>query len=201
MKHRYKIHSTCPHCQEPENSQPLTSCLSQLEYQRKFYLDFARKLSDWNTESGLARLFLQMLQGETQEYHGTESGEWIQQLMEEQHRIGRINIWKGFITQTWGDIQERFYRRNKCKQSCTGAQWTRRLLHAIWKYVLETWTRQNQKLHNDPQQTPTHRKHILKQVRSIYNQHSLNPEILWGLYKHELKVLETKKTSYLSKWL
>ena len=103
MKHRYKIHSPCPHCQEPETSQHLTSCLSQLDYQKKFYLDLARKLRDWNTEPGLARLFLQMLQGETQEYHSTESGEWIQQLLEEQHMIGRINIWKGFITQTWGD--------------------------------------------------------------------------------------------------
>ena len=201
MQHRYKIHSPCPHCQEPENSRHLTRCQSQTKHRTKFYLDMERKLREWNTEPGLARLLLQTLQDGVREYTGSESGAWITQLLEEQTRIGLSNIWKGFLSQTWGDIQERFYRRNKCKPSCSGAQWTRRLLQTIWKYVLETWTRRNQKLHDDPKQTPPHRKHIITQVSTIYNTHRQNPEIFRGLYKHELQELVQKKTKYLIKWL
>ena len=201
MKHRYKLDAPCPHCREPENSQHLTRCRRQVQHITQFYEDMASKLRAWNTEPGLARLIIQSLQGEEREYTGTESAAWITQLRDEQNRIGQSNIWRGFLSQTWGDIQERHYRRSKSKQSSSGAQWTRRLLQSIWRFILETWSRRNTKLHDDPAQTTPHRKHITAQVCLIYNTHKQNPEIFRGLYKHELQELIKKKTKYLIKWL
>ena len=105
------------------------------------------------------------------------------------------------MSQTWGDIQESFYRRENSPKECTGVQWTRKIIRIIWNYILQTWTRRNQKLHEDPQNTPPHRQHLENLIKIMYVKHQKNTEIFRGLYKHNLVTLLNKRTKYLQKWL
>ena len=67
--------------------------------------------------------------------------------------------------------------------------------------MLQTWTRRNQKLHDDPKQTTPHRQHLENIIQKLYVKHQKNPEIFKGLYKHELVTLLKKRTKYLQKWI
>ena len=201
MEHRYHIKSACPHCKAPENNDHLVKCTSQKAHQLLFLQKLAQKLKTWNTELGIARLIVNALKGSSIAYTGTENANWITQLQQEQKTIGDNHIWKGFMSQTWGDIQDRHYWRQKSPKSCTGAQWSRKLLREIWSQVLQIWTRRNKKLHDTPTETPPHRRHIENLIKLTYTKHKKNPEIFKGLYKHDLGTLLKKKATYLQKWL
>ena len=201
MEHRYQTRSACPHCKAPENNEHLVQCPSQTDNQLQFFNTLKTTLKTWNTEPGISRLILNTLRETPTAYTGTETLTWIRQLQREQQAIGERNIWKGFLSQTWGDIQERYYRRQKSPKSCTGVQWTRKLLREIWRQVLSIWTIRNKKLHNNHTETPPHRRYIENLIKLTYLKHQKNPEIFKGLYKHELGTLLKKKTSYLQKWL
>ena len=72
-------------------------------------------------EPGLARLWIDTLKGNSVEYTGTETNqEWIRSLRREQVALGHTQLWTGFLTQTWGDIQEAYHHQEKHDQAYTG---------------------------------------------------------------------------------
>lgn len=157
MEYRYGIKSQCPFCKAAEDNHHVLDCRTQQHFQQAFELKLTKLLKTWNTESGLTRLLIQHLQGNHTPYRGSKTDiHWVEQLLQEQKKIGKTQLWRGFLSQTWGDLQEKFYRRQKCQKEQTGTQWSRRVIKEIWTHALEMWTRQNKKLHDDGEQSPPH---------------------------------------------
>ena len=46
-------------------------------------------------------------------------------------------MWRGYITQTFGDIQETYYRDHKEEQKYTGTAWSRMIVKLFFQYFDE----------------------------------------------------------------
>ena len=89
-------------------------CRDNFEEIEQFYQRIKTQLKKWRTEPGLARLWVATLKGQQHTYAGTETNtKWIQELQTEQSQLGIPQLWTGFLTQKWGDIQEAYHRREK----------------------------------------------------------------------------------------
>ena len=69
----------------------------------------------------------------------------IECAIREQDRLGEDAVWRGVITQKWGDIQEQFYRDNKEKKELTGDRWTKTLITAVFEFFEIEWKKNNDK--------------------------------------------------------
>ena len=110
-------------------------------------------------------------------------------------------MWTGFLTQTWGDIQEAYHRREKHDQAYTGQRWTTHLVHSIWDCALSLWKQRVKRVHEKDQPTPPHRQAVLQQVTEFYPTILRIPNVLGGLLNLELPKLLEKPTKYLTRWL
>ena len=110
-------------------------------------------------------------------------------------------MWTGFISQKWGDIQEAYHRREKHKQEYTGKRWATTLVHSLWTLALRLWKKRVQAVHQANKMVPPHRQALINQIRKLYATIRDTPNILSGLFKHDLRQLTEKPTKYLSRWL
>ena len=120
-------------------------------------------------------------------------------MIKQQKRLGPEAIWKGIITQQWGDYQEHWYRQRGAEKQYTGTLWTGKLVMEIYRFVTEIWKHQNEKMHNSNEMKP-HREKLQKEVERLYTKYRETPEILACIYKHSLKKLLGKSIGYLQKW-
>ena len=44
-------------------------------------------------------------------------------------------MWQGFLTQTWGDIQEEHYQKTNQEHRYTGGRWVKTVIMAILKHA------------------------------------------------------------------
>lgn len=149
-----------------------------------FLLDQERNLKSWGTEPGLKNFLIQTLHKKEDTYKGTEGNtKWINQAIKEQNDIGRDMLWKGFSSQTWGDIQESYYRRNKSKGHQTGATWAKKLVRELWKFFLEIWKLCNATLHRKTEHTQVEKQILQACIEELYTKHKGNQ----GKYKFLFK--------------
>ena len=199
---RYKTKSKCPLCPNQDTRDHMRQCPTNSSVMEEFYSNLERQLTKWKTEPGLARLWLTSLKGDALPYRGTEkNSQWIQQLQDEQHTLGHKQMWSGFISQKWGDVQEAYHRREKHNQTYTGKRWATTLVHSLWTLALSLWKKRVQALHRATQLIPPHQQALIKQIRNLYVNLRDTPNILSGLFKHDLRQLTEKPTKYLSRWL
>ena len=130
----------------------------------------------------------------------TYDDEWLEKIMKAQEKIGEGQIWKGFITQQWGDYQEKKYRDMHEDRQYTGTTWAKFLITEIYRHMLDTWGKHNKKLHRKNQTENPHREKLQAEIENLYRQYEHTPEILKCLYKHRLHKLLQKSTAYLKKW-
>ena len=168
----------------------------------EFFRNLEKQLKSWKTEPGIARLWLETLQGNERTYRGTEkNSQWINILQDEQTTLGNKQMWTGFISQKWGDIQEEYHRRENHKQEYTGKRWATNLVHSLWTLAMRLWKKRVQILHRANQMVPPHRQALITQIRNLYTKIRDTPNILLGLFKHDIRQLTKKPTKYLARWL
>ena len=99
------------------HSRSPTSMLTTNGYiQRDILYIYKEKLQLLKTEPGLTRLIIQILKTQDLHYTGTEKNEkWMRQLLIEQEQIGLYNFTRGFMMQTWGNIQEEYHRQENAQ--------------------------------------------------------------------------------------
>ena len=160
------------------------------------------QLTKKHTEPGLRRLLIDMLQGGVREYQGTERNtQWINKLISQQEGIGETKMWVGWITTTWGDIQESYLRRNKFSDKLSGTDWAKTVVSLVWRFFLETWSRRNHALHQTGKSPDIIRRLLKTEIQKI---HPEVPQIKFGrkyLHKDSLEELLKKPTRYLKRWL
>ena len=202
LEHRHNQQSKCPHCSGQDTRDHLHACPHQTHSYHEHTTQLKQKLQTWKTEPGLARLLLQYIQNAPKQYTGTEKNEhWILQLQREQDQIGAHNLKIGFLTQTWGDIQESFHRREKHPIGDSGTLWATRVLTFIWDHALTMWNIRNTAIHNPKATATPQRKDQEHQVQILYNRYRDQPNILSGLFKYSLTTLLGKPSKYLLRWL
>ena len=111
MKQRYEITQQCPHCKQNETNSHFQTCPAKEQYTESFIKTLKASLHRWGTEPTIKELLITKLSQRKQQEppKPTEYKEWIEQVKTEQTQIGWDKIWKGFLTQSWGDIQENYY--------------------------------------------------------------------------------------------
>ena len=110
-------------------------------------------------------------------------------------------MWTGFITQTWGDIQEAFHQRENHDQAYTGKRWATNLIHSLWDLAMKLWTKRLQQVHDKNKTVPPHRQALINKIRILYKTIGEVPNILADLFKHDVDKLLGKPTKYLIRWL
>ena len=199
---RYSTTTTCMGCQQQDTRDHMRQCLANTEDMAEFYQTTEIQLKKWRTEPGLARLWVAILRGQLHTYKGTERNQkWIQELCREQAQIGLTQMWTGFLTQKWGDVQEAYHRRENHKAKYTGQRWVTHLVHSLWALGMKLWRKRVRKIHGANQKIPPHRQDLLKRVKESYDNLGTLPNVLKGLFKHDLCTLLTKTTKYLTRWL
>ena len=109
---RYKTTTKCSQCPQADTQDHMRQCTLNQPQLTQYYKTLEQHLKKWRTEPGLARPWINTLKGNSVEYTGTETNqEWIRALRREQAALGHTQLWTGFLTQTWGDIQEAYHRR------------------------------------------------------------------------------------------
>ena len=98
-------------------------------------------------------------------------------------------MWKGFITQHWGDYMENHYQKNGFESQYTGTVWARRVLTSVMTYGIEAWTRRNTTLHKKNKINNPHREQLITHIKEKYQEYEQTPEILPCLYKYPLQNL------------
>ena len=180
----------------------MRQCTANSKEIEEFYLQTERQLKKWKTEPGLARLWLEILRGNEGDYRGTEQNtQWINSLKAEQKTLGNNQMWTGFISQKWGDIQEAFHRRENHKQEYTGKRWATNLVHSLWTLAMGLWKKRVQLIHRANQTVTPHRKSLITKIWYLYSKIGKTPHILSGLFKHDVRKLIGKPTKYLMRWL
>ena len=143
-------------------------------------------------------MWVHLLKNEEATYRGTEKNtEWIQQLQNEQRHLGLPQMWTGFISQSWGDIQEHYHWRERHDQSYTGKRWATNVVQSLWTCALHLWRKRVHWVHKDTKQVHPHRKALHQQVKTLYQKLKQIPNILAGLFKHNPAQLQEKPTKYL----
>ena len=122
MQRRYGGTGTCPHCEQLETAEHLTRCKSEVQ-RRDIFLDtLTEKMRTLHTDQGLMQMIINYLsdrQGKLKKVR-IDNETWVRQLQYEQTQIGIKQMWSGFLTQTWGDIQAKIYRADNRQRHCTG---------------------------------------------------------------------------------
>lgn len=197
MHRRYNSENRCPMCTKPENGDHMILCTGQAEEKNIFKKQMNQMLKKYNTEPGLQGAIMRIMFSPEEVYTYDEMH--IERVVQEQTRIGRQNLWKGFLTQTWRDVQEQWYRDKNYGVQHTGSLWAKTVIQEIFGFVVDTWARRNKALHDSTNSNPT-REHLSKQIRTLYNKYRDTPEVLPCLYKYKLERLLRKSDNYLQKW-
>ena len=202
LDRRYDTTTHCAKCPAEDTRDHMKHCPDNAMDQETFYKKLIQQLGQWKTEPGLARLVIQFLRNDSPTYTGTETNqEWTKQLIQEQQAYGPETMWLGFLTQTWGDVQDQFHRREKHEQSFTGTLWATKLIKQIWKQALNLWKKRVLNVYKDEQPVTPHRQDLIKQIRKMYGKIKEIPNILRGLFKYDLRDLIEQPTKYLTRWL
>ena len=199
MSRRYKIPNKCPYCYKEETEKHLLTCSGQSGEKKEFKKKLTKVLKILQTEPTLHAVLMRLLF--TEEPVLCPADAWLQQTIQEQQRIGRDMIWKGYLTQQWGDYMENHYRTKGHERHYSGTLWTKRVIQCILTYGIEAWHRRNERLHQHNKKENPHRQQLENQIREKYQRHEATPEILPCLYKHPLTTLIRKQTRYLQRWL
>lgn len=202
IRQRYNTNQPCPHCTGKENRDHIIRCPAQKTTQANFITNLQQKLTQWRTEPGLKSLIIQYLTTNTGTYHGTKKNKpWTQQLLTEQFQIGPSKIWLGFMSQTWGDIQEAFHRREHHHASLTGTLWTKRLIIQLWQFFLDQWTIRNNKLHNNNAHKSIQHEQLRNQMENLYRKHCIHTGEYKFLFKKNILTLKKHNRAYLQRWI
>ena len=191
MEKRYKIPNQCPYCKQKEDERHLIRCTGQEQEKEKFKQQFIKMLKILQTENRIRAVLLTLLF--TDDEIQTYDDHWIQQIVTEQIKIGRERMWKGFLTQQWGDYMEHHYQINQHERQYSGTLWAKRITQRLLTYGMESWKRRNEKLHEPKQTTHPLQEKLKNNITEQYNKHVDTPEILPCLYKHPLQFLLKKK--------
>jgi len=81
-----------------------------------------------------------------------------------------------------------------------GRQISTMIIQVIWKYVLDTWTIQNQHLHNDNGHLSQPNYHLAVQIMYKTRQ-QLPEETQEALFSHPIKQLLEQSPEFLCKWI
>lgn len=198
---RYNTGQTCLFCDKLENAIHLIQCKDRRHTHASFYTEVQQKLRDMGTEPALQELLISMLQGNpTERSDKEEYYNWNTKLIQEQTKIGTEKIWKGFITQTWGDIQEHHYRQTQMPQHYTGTTWTHRVIAILYNRALQAWKERNDKLYDKAEQLSAEKQHLQQHISKLYRKHKNTPGILPQLYRRKHKQLMESNIRYLRRW-
>ena len=126
---------------------------------------------------------------------------WIKQLIAEQKKIGWDKIWKGFVTQTWGDIQEQHYRHKEAPHSRTGATWMKNVIIHLWKHILDLWTKRNDTIHHKNKTTPAQLQILQGKISKLYTQHCTHQGHYKFLFKKSIQEIQQHNKAYLERWI
>ena len=199
---RYNTRQTCPFCNQTENAMHIIQCKSRIITQNSFYRAMKEKLQELHTEPSLQTIFLTMIQGrQTIRSHSEEYYEWTSQLLEEQSKIGNDKLWKGYITQTWGDIQEHHYQQTHQPHHYTGTTWTHRVITLLYNRVLQAWTDRNTAIYDKEEKKSAEKQYLQQQTTYLYRKHKHTKGILPQLFHRNHKQLMDSSTRYLRRWL
>lgn len=202
LNKRYNTSNKCPFCKQRENVIHILRCTARHTTQQTFYQDTQQKLQELETEPTLQNIFLSLLQGHTPSRSTTETYyNWNTQLIQEQTGIGIDHLWKGFITQTWGDIQEQHYRQRQMPPQYTGTMWTHRIVTIMYLRALQGWHERNDKIYDNTLQQGAERTHLQGKISHLYRKHRHTPTILPQLFHRTRRCLLESNTRYLRRWL
>ena len=80
-------------------------------------------------------------------------------------------------------------------------RWATNLIHSLWDFAMKLWKKQLQQVHDKNKTVPPHRQALINQIRILYTKIGKVPNILAGLFKHDVNKLLGKPTKYLTRWL
>ena len=198
MHRRHNIVNKCPYCQKPEDENHMINCTGQQHEKDIFKKYMTQRLKMMQTEDNLRKTIITYLF--TRNGLITNEDPWIKKIITAQNKIGRYMMWRGFITQQWGDYMEHYYRKGAFEKQYSGTTWAKRLVTYIFTYDVEAWQRRNNKMHQDHKHENPHRDKLIQNIRDKYRRYEHKPEVLPCLYKHKLRTLLQKKTKYLLRW-
>ena len=105
------------------------------------------------------------------------------------------------MTQTWGDLQEAYHQREQHVQSYTGKRWATKVIHNLWDLAMRLWSKRLRAVHDKNKIVPPHRQALINRIRKLYHTIGKVPNVLAGLFKHDVNKLLGKPTKYLTRWL
>lgn len=198
LHRRYKIANQCPHCKQEEDEQHMMKFPTRTAETETFKQCLNRKLKHLWMDEKLHGMLINYMFGKNEAM--TYNDRWLEKIQTDQDQIGTGKIWKGYITQQWGDYQENSYQENGEEKQYTGTKWVKILITEVYKHMLDTWGRQNDKLHQNKKRENPHKEKLQEEIEQLYKKYQHTPEILTCLYKHSLQKLLKKSIGYLKKW-
>ena len=145
---RYHTTTMFSQCTQADTRDHMRQCQHNQPQMTTYFTTLEQQLKKWRREPGLARLWIATLKGQSVEYTGTETNQAsICKLCSEQAALGYAHRWTGFLTQTWGDIQEAYHRQEKHDQAYTEKCWTTHLVHSIWDFAFSLWKQRVHRVH------------------------------------------------------
>ena len=110
-------------------------------------------------------------------------------------------MWKGFITQTWGDIQEAFLCQQGTSIKSSGTTWAKNVIKTIWQYFLGVWLLRNVALHKRTNETPAHCQSLQMKAVKLYEEHWMEKGKYKFLFRHTKTQVRNYKDNQLQRWI
>ena len=169
LHQRYKAANQCPHCKQEEDGQHMMEFPMRTMETALFKQCLTRKLKLLRTDEKLRRMLVNYMFGGKGVM--AYNDRWLKRIHADQDRIGIGKIWKGYITQQWGDYQEKTYRENDKAKQYTGTKWAKILLTEMYKHMLDTWGRRNDKLHQNNKRENPQREKLQEEIGRLYRKY------------------------------
>ena len=150
------------HCGCEETVDHLFHCPLYDDMKNDFLILLEKTLKRQHTHRGLIHIILHIARfGSSKKLNMTDSVRKqydITRAYQQQVKVGLHLIWRGILTQSFGDFQERTYRECKFPSSKTGTAWSRLVVGLFLNFFESLWEKRNSII------TPKNDKKIYKRT-------------------------------------
>ena len=201
----FNKHAKCP-CSQTETTSHIFQCHMYSSHRQQFRKDLKTKLNRLHTDISLSRIIMYCIQeeqGGSLKFDTSErDNALLKKAYEQQRQLGFHMIWRGIITQTFGDYQEKTYREKNFQKEYNGFSWARQLVKMFITFFENLWETRCQIYHkNSPKQGE--REYLQTKIQEVITTQQDIPRTLRQFYEKAEKLITNKKGKIrnLKRWL
>ena len=192
-------------CGEQESCEHLLNCTRYEKIRNDFIRNFDLELRKYHTNRGLHRLIMHLIRyGDDSKYKMRVSEDFHRQLRSayrQQCDIGINMMWRGIISQKFGDIQEATYRRWEMDDKFNGTVWSRMIVTQFVLYF-ENLLQERNKMINKKKVTGRV-AYLREKIWKILDESIRIPEVLQQTYEKGKNYLNqaNPKVQNMQRWI